>query len=403
VCDNLGEFPEIQIKSQKLIAAVQGLNGALQSLPTIVVAFFAGPISDRFSRKPLILVSLGGYLLLNIIYAVNAFWFYELKMEYLLFECLQDLTGGDLVFLLGINALLVDITNIKGRTTRLIMIDAFRYAGRALGVQLGAHIKTQVGWSAIFGLNFCLIIANLLYIAFAVVDKKKPVQDGTSGCWKVTTSLLSSYPSLISRWRPSSGRPLLWGVLLSLAIFYFPAHGQGPLWYLFERLQYGINMVDYAHLSTAWAIRSIITNLLILPLLLKFFQDTTLVLFALSLTASAWIMTAFGTEFTYLLLVGFLYALNWPIEKISNSIVSKLVSEDEVGTAFSLLAVMAKCIELVAKPTYGLLYRATVEIFPGTFLFVSTGFLCIIFVIMVFLHIGMLKRNTTAANTDEIE
>ena len=24
------------------------------------------------------------------------------------------------------------------------MIDAFRYAGRALGVQLGAHIKTQV-------------------------------------------------------------------------------------------------------------------------------------------------------------------------------------------------------------------------------------------------------------------
>ena len=131
--------------------------------------------------------------------------------------------------------------------TRLIMIDAFRYAGRALGVQLGAHIKTQVlwfpesflqqsrrlffsgssvafsiqcpskvGWSAIFGLNFCLIVANLLYIGFAVVDKKKPVQDGTSGdyskckiseiwknasgCWKVTTSLLSSYPSLISRW-----------------------------------------------------------------------------------------------------------------------------------------------------------------------------------------------------------
>ena len=33
-------------------------------------------------------------------------------------------------------------------------------------------------------------------------------------------------------------------------------------------------------------------------------KDTTLVLFALSLTASAWIMTAFGTEFTYLLLVG---------------------------------------------------------------------------------------------------
>jgi len=402
VCDSLTDFPEIQTESQKLIAAIQGLNGALQSLPTIVVAFFAGPLSDRFSRKPLILVSLGGYFLLNLIYAINAFWFYELKMEYLLFECLQDLTGGDLVFLLGINALLVDTTTTDERTTRMVVIDAFRYSGRAVGVQLAAHIRTQVGWTAIFGLNFLLIVANLLYIGFAVKDKKKPVQDGNFGCWKVTTSLLSSYPSLIFRSRPSSGRPLLVAALLSLAFFYFPAHGQGPLWYLFERLQYGINMVDYAHLSTAWAIRSCLTNLIILPVLLIFLQDTTLVLFALTLTASAWTMTAFGTSFTYLLLVGFLYALNWPIEKISNSIVSKLVAEEEVGTAFSLLAVMAKCIEFVAKPFYGLLYRATVDLFPGTFLFVSTAFLGIVFFIVLFLHFGMAQRRSTAANADDI-
>ena len=131
-------------------------------------------------------------------------------------------------------------------------------------------------------------------------------------------------------------------------------------------------------------------------------QDTTLVLFALTLTASAWIMTAFGTSFTYLLLVGFLYALNWPIEKISNSIVSKLVAEEEVGTAFSLLAVMAKCIEFVAKPFYGLLYRATVDLFPGTFLFVSTAFLGIVFFIVLFLHFGMAQRRSTAANADDI-
>ena len=88
----------------------------------------------RFSRKPLILASLAGYLLLNVIYMVNAFWFYQLKvfhkwriptdlleMEFLLFECLQDLTGGDLVFLLGVNSLLVDSTTTDERTTRLVL------------------------------------------------------------------------------------------------------------------------------------------------------------------------------------------------------------------------------------------------------------------------------------------
>ena len=39
----------------------------------------------------------------------------------------------------------------------------------------------KVGWSAIFGLNFLLIVVNLLYIGFAVVDKKKSVEDGTTG------------------------------------------------------------------------------------------------------------------------------------------------------------------------------------------------------------------------------
>ena len=89
-----------------------------------------------FNRKPFILLSIGGYVLLNVIFLVNSYWFYELKVqllypgqaefllfeclqdiyfttyimifvdknvqaEFLLFECLQDITGGELLFVLG--------------------------------------------------------------------------------------------------------------------------------------------------------------------------------------------------------------------------------------------------------------------------------------------------------------
>ena len=113
---------------------------------------------------------------------------------------------------------------------------------------------------------------------------------------------------------------------------------------------------------------------------------------AVTLTATAMILVAFGTTFIYLLLVGFLFALYWPIEKISNSIVSKLVMADEVGTAFSLLAVMSKCIGFVARPVFAILYKTTVDIFPGAFAVVSVGGLAIIFGIMVFLRIGISRR-----------
>ena len=110
------------------------------------------------------------------------------------------------------------------------------------------------------------------------------------------------------------------------------------------------------------------------------------------LTSTAMILVAFGTTFTYLLIIGFLFALYWPIEKISNSIVSKLVDTDEVGTAFSLLAVMSKCIGFLARPLFAILYKATVDIFPGAFAVVSVVGFALIFVIMVFLHIGISRR-----------
>ena len=113
---------------------------------------------------------------------------------------------------------------------------------------------------------------------------------------------------------------------------------------------------------------------------------------AVIMTATAMILVAFGTTFTYILVVGILFALYWPIEKISNSIVSKLVMADEVGAAFSLLAVMSKCIGFVARPVFAILYKTTVDIFPGAFAVVSVGGLASIFGIMVFLRIGISRR-----------
>lgn len=126
-----------------------------------------------------------------------------------------------LIFIITVLVLIISVVILVIILHRLIVIDAFRYAGRALGVQLAAHITTQVqcfyqvdwivlilgwlkrflcrflcdfqfGWSAIFGLNFFLIVANLIYIGCVVVDKKKPVRDGTSGDYLANITVISS-------------------------------------------------------------------------------------------------------------------------------------------------------------------------------------------------------------------
>ena len=68
---------------------IKAYSQMLQALPGVLFTLVAGPLSDRYGRKPLLLISLTGFVLLQLVFLVNAIWFEELAVEYLLIESLQ--------------------------------------------------------------------------------------------------------------------------------------------------------------------------------------------------------------------------------------------------------------------------------------------------------------------------
>ncbi len=88
VCENLQqpEYNEQQIAVQKYVSQLNIYNSVLQAVPSVLFALFAGPWSDTNGRKFILLFSLFGFAINNVVFLINSYWFYELKAEYLLFE-----------------------------------------------------------------------------------------------------------------------------------------------------------------------------------------------------------------------------------------------------------------------------------------------------------------------------
>ena len=95
------------------------------------------------------------------------------QVEYLLLECLQDLTGGYSAFFLASYSLMVDITPDQTRTRRLSFLDAFWEIGFLIGVPLGTFIKNQHGYIAVFSVAAGVIFFCILYVIFIVKEKEK--------------------------------------------------------------------------------------------------------------------------------------------------------------------------------------------------------------------------------------
>ena len=159
-----------QQETQKYVSEIQAYNGMLQSAPGIIFTLFAGPLSDQLGRKPLILSALFGYLLLDIIFLFNAVWFFELKVEYLLLECLQDLMGGATCFYLAAYSYMADITTPETRTRRLSLLDCFMPIGFCIGLPLGTWLRNNHGFVALYLTAGSMVLLAMLYVLFILKE-----------------------------------------------------------------------------------------------------------------------------------------------------------------------------------------------------------------------------------------
>ena len=92
ICDNVNvnpEYKDIMIENQKKVVFLQTISRVIQTIPSFLYTLVAGGICDRYGRKPLIVIAILGYTISTSVYLISIIWWYELRAEFLLLECLQ--------------------------------------------------------------------------------------------------------------------------------------------------------------------------------------------------------------------------------------------------------------------------------------------------------------------------
>ena len=221
-CDDLKNHPDEQIKVQKHVAAIQAYNTILQNLPEIIYLLLAGPWSDTNGRKAVLIFSGCGYVVNNGVLMINAYFFKQLRAEFLLFECLQDFMGGSNLFMMAAYAYISDLSTKDKRTKRFTMIEAISPLGWAAGAALGGVLQKHFGYVVTFGIGAGTCFLGVLYIACMVKDSRtirdaKIVDPGKQGCKAIFDigHIKDGFKTLIQK-RPDHKRLVLW---LTMIVF----------------------------------------------------------------------------------------------------------------------------------------------------------------------------------------
>ena len=175
----------------------------------------------------------------------------------------------------------------------------------------------------------------------------------------------------------------------------FAESGQSGINLMFFKIQYNAEMSDISYLKMVYSLLNIISQLIIVPILSgRFkFRDTTIIIFAMFTSIIGYLIFALSYDLTFLLLGYVFWAFYANMSTTSRSCLTKLVEPTEIGSVLGIVGIFQSVLSFVSKPFYGFLYKATVSVFPATYLFVSITLFIIALVTVIVAHVGLKRRH----------
>jgi len=328
-----------------------GLLLASYAAAQLIGAPLLGRASDRFGRRPILLISIFGTFLGFLLFGFAR----SLTMLFAS-RILQGITGGNLSVA---QAYITDVTDSKSRNRGLGMIGAAFGLGFIIGPALGG-LLSNISYSVPAFVASALSFINLILIAFWLPESLTAETRARMTQNKPVFSLSALLEALK---HPLTGPLLITRFLYSLAFVILQS-----IFSLFALKRFGMSVVATGFVLTYVGVVSVFTQAWLVGKLSQRFRDTILIQSGLLLLALGLLAWAFAPSVLLLVLSVTPIALaGGMLNTIVPSALTKTVEPQEVGGILGLATSIESSTRVISPLLGGFLLDKVSYWAPGTF------------------------------------
>jgi MFS transporter, DHA1 family, tetracycline resistance protein len=330
---------------------VIGLLVASYAAAQLVGAPILGRLSDRFGRRPILLLSLIGTLLgfMLLGFAKTLFILFAARI-------LDGITGGNISVA---QAYISDVTDAKNRAKGLGMIGAAFGLGFIIGPASGG-LLSQWGYAVPAFVAAGLVTINLLMVALWLPESLPPEKRTVAGEKRPAVTLSALVAALK---RPFSGSLLITRFFFSLAFSIFQT-----IFALYALRRFNLGATETGFILTYVGVLSVIVQAGLVGRLSQHFRDDVLIFAGVGIMALSLLGWALTPSVTVLLIILAPTAFaGGVLNTVLSSALTKAVEPQEIGGILGLSASIESATRVIAPTLGGILLGRLGAWAPGTF------------------------------------
>ncbi|CAB4068609.1 unnamed protein product [Lepeophtheirus salmonis] len=334
ICDNLkeheNELKECQIWSNQINVYKQ----LLQSIPSAIIALFAGAWTDKYGRKPAIL---------------------QLSDKWYILSAVYGLGGGLPLFLAATFSYITDISSVEQRNLRVSLIDGSLFIGLPLGSIFSGMMLKKIGYVGIFSISIAFMATSFIYVLFRINDSRSNLSVETEGSSGLTSILKETYRAVFKK-RPERTASFL---LMISMFLYVSCNGINVYYYTIVMYQWSEEM--YSYFFSVFVFVDGIFSYIVYPFFMHkvHASDPTLGIVGelVSFVKSLILVYSFNTN---IFIIGYIFGVIGSYTGVViRSTISKISPKENIGWIFMALALIHGIILILLMVVHAIFSKSS--------------------------------------------